>query len=149
MDKIVFNIQRFADGKNVENSQSNVVLTGTPYADTIKNNASYVTISAGSDNDSVFSIGDNVLIDGGAGKNTLEGIGSNLTINGGNDNDTIFNITRGYNVSVNGNGGNDYIAISHSGRIVNGQSVKDPNTNITLNGGAIPFATITTISFIW
>ncbi len=119
-----------ATGKNLTNYDSDVLLTGSAYADTVYNGGDNVTISAGKGNDEIFNLsadfskgGDSLKIDGGAGNDSINNKESNVLINGGKGNDTIDNerqiikhseeqeyetITSD-NVTIDGGTGNDHI----------------------------------------
>lgn len=116
-------------GLNADGTVSNTIISGTSYADSIKNTGNKVTINANADNDTINNVGSSVRIDAGNGndrvynnstgvfingnedddyiENGYYGIASDTTIDGGTGNDTIWNGET--KVSINGNDGNDSI----------------------------------------
>ena len=117
------------DGVTISNSNSNTIINGTSYDDSIYNYygdsvsidagagddsidnyySQNVTINAGADNDYIYNSGSglNVKIDAGAGNDSIFNIGDNVTINAGAGNDSIFNY--GKNVTINAGAGNDTV----------------------------------------
>ena len=116
-------------GLTADSTVSNTIISGTSYADSIKNTGNKVTINANADNDTINNVGSSVRIDAGNGndrvynnstgvfingnedddyiENGYYGIASDTTIDGGTGNDTIWNGET--KVSINGNDGNDSI----------------------------------------
>ena len=132
-------------GLTANGTVSNTIISGTSYADSIKNTGNKVTINANADNDTINNAGSSVRIDAGAGsdrvynnstdstgvfingnadddyiENGYYGIASDATIDGGTGNDTIWNGES--RVSINGNAGND--------------SVYSYAPEVTISGGA-------------
>lgn len=60
-----------ATGKNLTNYDSDVLLTGTAYADAIDNSGDNVSINAGAGNDYIYNNGYNTTILGGKGNDTI------------------------------------------------------------------------------
>lgn len=107
------------------NYHDTVTMRGSAKSDTITNSGSYVSITAGTGNDTIKTYSDMVTVDGGgssdyilnegeyvsilggAGKDTIENIGANMTINGGEGSDSIQN--QGAYSKVYGGIGNDII----------------------------------------
>ena len=108
MNKLIFDLQRFAD---ISNAANDTVITGTANADSITNTGDYVTIDAGDGDDTIYSEGYDVSINGGAGDDNIDNwySSNNVTINGGNGNDTIYNVGSSSTVKINGDDGDDYI----------------------------------------
>ena len=127
-------------GKNFYNTTSNTSITGTSYADTIKNNlAGGVTINAGAGNDSIYNYANKVTVNGGNGNDSLTGGYSNSKINGDNDNDLI-NLTGSYWWNtIDGGAGNDTIITGGSAHSVNGGAGADKislsGDKLTVSGG--------------
>lgn len=114
---------------NINNTKSNSLVSGTAYADTIKNTANgativayagndsvnnssdYVSIDGGDDNDKIYNTGANVTISGGENKDTVDNRGDFSIINTGAGEDSVYN--RGNNVTINT--GDDKDKISNSG----------------------------------
>ena len=89
MRDFIFKLQRFA---SIFNHSNNTLLTGTADADQIYNHGlDYVTINAGSGNDSVTGHGDFVEIDMGYGDDSVDFYGVNVTVEGGTGDDSITN----------------------------------------------------------
>lgn len=129
-------------GLTADSTVSNTIISGTSYADSIKNTGNKVTINANADNDTINNVGSSVRIDAGNGndrvynnstgvfingnedddyiENGYYGIASDTTIDGGTGNDTIWNGET--KVSINGNDGND--------------SVYSYAPEVTISGGA-------------
>ena len=105
--------------KNITNTASNTLISGTSGNDFFENRGSRVTISAGKGNDSVLNDGAaSVSIDAGAGDDSItcwwdngQG-GSFVTITGGAGNDTINSY--GFNTTITGGKGDDYIFLGNS-----------------------------------
>ena len=84
------------------------MISGTDYADTIRNSGSNVTIAGSADIDSIYSTnGHYVSINGGSGDDNLTLISNNSTVFGGDGNDTI-NVT-GIMNTINSGSGDDSI----------------------------------------
>ena len=118
---------------NLNNTQSNMIVTGTNLADTISNTGSNVIINALAGNDNIMNYdGSNISISGGAGSENI-GIGANrndissgknITVNGGADNDFItsgndrgvlYEYTNGDGIDfINGFNSNDTLQINDS-----------------------------------
>ncbi len=115
---------------NISNSNSNTIISGTSYADSIYNNGSNVTISTGAGNDTISNYDDsqvymngetgadyfythtntsNVTINGGAGNDSIYSDGINIKIDSGSDNDYIQLYNKSQNVTINSGTGNDTI----------------------------------------
>lgn len=144
-------------GKYIYNTNSNTVISGTAYNDTIYNNdGDYSLINTGSGNDSIYGITNNVVtvragngndtvsggfwtskIDGGAGADYLS-VGGGVfnsstfsnTITGGSGNDTISAYGGKY---INGGTGNDIIKIL--GEYADSASLLGGAGKDTINGG--------------
>lgn len=111
-------------GKNIDNSTSNKKLTGTKYADTIKNHANYVTMVGGNGNDSIHNWGGHVSVSAGAGKDFIAtSTGKDVTVDCGEGNDTVHNWSEG--AVIRGGAGND--------EVMNGSNVQADYS--TVDGG--------------
>ena len=120
------------EGKNITNTKSKTLVTGSAYADTLYNNATKVTIDAlggndsisnrssgasinggtGNDtiyNDSIYGDGSRVTIIGGTGKDSISNYAGNVIIYGNEDSDEIYNGTGGNSVTIDGGDGSDEI----------------------------------------
>ena len=145
---------------NINNSQSNTIISGSLSNDSIINGGDNVTINALDGNDYIEnSGGNNSTLNGGAGKDTIYNWGGStvsviggdgndfirsdgnfVTIDGGADNDTIENIN-GSNISIVGGTGADSILNNHgnSVKVYGGEGADFLNNyggeNVTLDGG--------------
>ena len=105
-------------GKTITNYNKNSLLSGTAYADTIRNYAGGATILGGAGNDfidnstsSSYTINNSygyVTIDGGAGNDTIGNLDPYVSINGGAGNDRI-SLSSYSGITVRGGTGNDTI----------------------------------------
>ncbi len=116
----------------------NVTVLGRDGNDTIDNTGDFVSIDAGSGNDSIyshgFSTGDNPTIYGGSGNDYIEARGDNAFVDGGDGKDTIEIAGIGReNATVYGGKGNDSIYNFISGSMFD---CGDGDDTITNNGGA-------------
>ncbi|MBR5913761.1 MAG: calcium-binding protein [Selenomonadaceae bacterium] len=103
-----------SSGKNISNSKASTLVTGTAYADTIKNTAAQVTIQGGDGKDKI----------------SLSSAAKNNVIIGGAGNDSIYSsVTSGVLYSYAKGDGNDYIK---------GWTAKD---TLTITGGAYKTST--------
>ena len=91
MSEMIFDLQRF---ETINNSNSNSLVSGTSYSDSINNGyidssdtwhsaGTNVTIDAGAGNDSIWNSGDYAMVNVGAGNDYVINISSNVTTNGG------------------------------------------------------------------
>ena len=125
--KKFFNLQRFAA---ISNTDSNVVITGVDYYDSVSNSGDYVRIYLGNGDDTIDNYGDFVTMSGGEGNNYIYnyvGEDSRIMTGGGDDfienyagdyasistgsgNDTVWN-TYSANVTISTGDGNDSVRI--------------------------------------
>ena len=94
------------------NELDNELVNGSSSADTIENYGQYVSVKAGSGNDSIvnYNNGENSFIDGEAGNDTIEALDNDyVTVNGGAGADQINGVY--YNSSINGGAGNDIVEV--------------------------------------
>lgn len=127
-------------GTLISNSSSNVVLTGTNYADTISNSyGSNVTVNAGRGNDTIYSWADKVTVNGGDGKDSLTGGYSNSKINGDGGNDLISLTGSYWRNTIGGGAGKDTITAAGDEHSVNGGAGADrislSGDKLTVSGG--------------
>ena len=132
-------------GKNITNTKSKTLVTGSAYADTLYNNATKVTIDALGGNDSISNRNSGASINGGAGKDTIYndsiyGDGSRVTIIGGSGKDSISNYAG--NVIIYGNADSDEIYNGTGGNSVtidggdSSDEIDSRGTNVSIKGGA-------------
>lgn len=144
-------------GKNISDSKSNTLITGTAYADTIYSTGSKVTINAlggkdsihnrganasinaGADDDKIYNAGTNVKIVGYTGNDDIDNRGATVTIDAGADDDKIYNT--GKKVTILGGDGLDTIRNYGSNVSIHGGAGNDRIYNyassaVTLQGGA-------------
>ena len=123
-------------GRNISNSDGNIVLNGNAGNDTISNSARNVTINGNDGNDTIRNTAQNVNISSGAGKDSINNSGSSTTLEGDAGNDLITN-SGGY-VSINGGAGDDTIDNSgDNAKIVGGagvDSIYNTGNNATISG---------------
>ena len=98
----------------ISNSDSNTVLIGTSYGDTIYNSGQYVTINTGDGNDSINSNNGAysnafVTINAGAGNDTIVGRYGDSSISGGAGDDKISMGGDVDRATINGGTGNDIV----------------------------------------
>ena len=125
----------------ISNSNSNTLITGTSYADSIYNNGNNVTINTGAGNDSVFNDGNYVYMNGEDGADYLYNNTntSNITINGGAGNDSIY--SNGINVKIDAGADNDYVRLYASSKNV---TVNSGTGNDIIDGGGMNNSKINT-----
>ncbi len=99
---------------NINNGDSNKLITATKADDTIINTGDKATISALAGNDSINNNASNVLIDARSGRDKIYNTGKSTTISGGDGYDTISNNAQ--NSFIDGGSGNDSI-FSHGTRV--------------------------------
>ena len=109
-------VQTQVGGRYISNSDSNTVINGTSYADTIYNSANTVKayLGAGDDSISQNGRGDYITVDGGTGNDTIRGRYWYSSISGGAGNDVI-DISSGDvdRATINGGTGNDTIYLDN------------------------------------
>ncbi|MBR4152243.1 MAG: hypothetical protein IKT98_04735 [Selenomonadaceae bacterium] len=147
MNKINFDLQRFSvygtDYKETLNANAN---NSYVYAyggdDYIYNSKySYVTINAGTGNDSVYStsLTSNSIIDAGAGSDSINNWGSKASILGGAGNDSIYNSSLASNSTIDAGFDNDVVRnISDGSKIfgnVGNDSLVNWGNKSTISGG--------------
>ena len=97
-----------------------------------------VTISGGSDADTITNSGSNVSIYGGKGNDTIKNYSDTVTVNGGKGNDTIYNDSS--TVKIYGGKGQDDIDNEGAGVTISGgsgnDSISNVNANVSINGGS-------------
>ena len=98
-------------GATINNTLASKFLTGTSYADSIKNTGSKVTISTATGNDTINNnLGHDTSVNAGAGNDSIYNYSDRTTILGGDGNDTLTNIT--WKSYINSGAGNDRISLS-------------------------------------
>ena len=135
----------------INNTNSNTLLSGTSGDDTIKNGGwwyengvwtdhyggSNVTINSGAGDDSAENYGSEVTINSGAGNDEVVNWNSLVTINTGEGNDSVYN--SGDSVIINTGEGNDSVDnVSDKVTINTGagnDSVDNSNDSVTINTG--------------
>ena len=126
----------------ITNYNKNSLISGSAYADTIKNYAGGVTIQGKGSNDSIFNSTDSsytinggygyVTIDGGDGNDTIYSFDPRVSINGGAGADRI-SLGSWQGITVKGGAGNDTVntATSRTSGIVYQFNYGDGNDSIT------------------
>ena len=131
--------------KNITNTKSETLITGSANADTLYNSGSKVTIDALGGNDSISNRSSGASINGGAGNDTIYndsiyGDGSRVTIIGGTGKDSISNYAG--NVIIYGNADSDEIYNGTGGNSVtidggdSSDEIDSRGTNVSIKGGA-------------
>ncbi|MBR3497568.1 MAG: hypothetical protein IKO05_01080 [Selenomonadaceae bacterium] len=92
-----------------DNDKSNVKITGSLEADSIKNSGDNVIINALDGKDTINNSGNSVTILGGDAKDTVKNSGENVSVNGGTSGDSIRNEAAGINSTLDGDWGDDTI----------------------------------------
>ena len=126
-----------AVGINITNGNSNSVISGTAYADTVNNYGAKSTINVGGDDDMVrnYSVASGTAINAGAGDDYLLNFADSVTINAGDGNDTINNSNSGYLDGGNFSSGDVANRVFISGG--NGEdNIENSGSNVTISGGA-------------
>ena len=123
-----------------EHDESNILITGTDEADSIKSTGSNVTINAGEGKDTVSNSGASVTIDAGYGVDSVNNSGANVSISGGDSGDYIGNTSLGTYSTLNGDAGADTISnaaqyVTISGGVDN-DSIKNSGANASIDAGA-------------
>lgn len=129
-------------GTLISNANSNTILNGTDYADTIKNNGgSTVKVIAGSGNDSIYNNGGtNITLLGGDGADTInDAFAETISIDGGTGDDSIYG-NNNY-ATITGGIGADKIIGNHWRSKISGDADNDLISLTTywyntLDGGA-------------
>ena len=111
---IVGGIYTVLGGLTVSNSNNNTVITGTSYADSIKNFANNVTVNGGANNDTIYTSGDKNIVNGDAGNDHIYvwSEGTNITVDAGAGNDLVHVYANAKNHFVTAGAGNDTIEMS-------------------------------------
>ncbi len=134
------NIANNPKGTLISNSNSNVSLKGTNYADTVNNNGSLVTISTAKGNDSIYNWADKVTVYAGDGKDTLRGGYSNSKLFGEGGNDLISLTGAYWRNTLSGGADDDIIFAEGNEHSVDGGAGSDKITltgdKLTVKGGA-------------
>ena len=130
-------------GKNIRNSTTNTLISGSTYADTLTNYGGGVTIRGGAGNDYIYSstlytVNSSygyVTIDAGEGNDTIYSNDPHVSINAGAGDDSIYSYWNATSITINGGEGADTIT---SSGLINGGAGNDnitANYNATVNGG--------------
>ena len=137
-------------GVKLNNRKNSRFVTGTEYADTIKNTGTKITLFGYEDNDSITNTGSSVTVYGNEGNDTINSSGSNLFIDGGEDNDRISLSGSGTKNTISAGVGNDSIFSSNTSGVmylyakgdgndyIKGWTAKD---TLTITGGAFKTST--------
>ena len=92
---------------NIDREESNVLITGTQEADSIKSTGANVTINAGDGRDTVTNYGNSAIIDTGDSRDDITNYGERTSINAGTSGDSINN--SGQYSTLLGDAGDDTI----------------------------------------
>ena len=128
---------------SIRNEASNVTIISGNGDDTIRmfwyNSGSNVSVDSGIGNDKIFNYKSNgVTINGNDGDDYIENFGGNIIINGGNGNDRIYDFNGyGDNVTINGGNGDDRIDFSSNNSSAYGGSGNDTIWNFGGNHAVI------------
>ncbi len=92
---------------DIYQSESNTLISGTLYNDSITSSGSNVTIDANEGNDFIDNYGENSSINAGDGNDSINNAGSLVTMEGGSGFDSLYN--NGWRATIDGGTGNDTI----------------------------------------
>ena len=122
----------------IDNYNSDTVVTGTATRDSIYNSGENVTVNAGAGNDTIRNYSASAVINGQDDNDYISNDYSNVTISGGAGNDSIEN--RGDNALINGDADNDSISNNSNHVSISGgegnDSIQNSGVNVTATGGA-------------
>ncbi|MBR1730031.1 MAG: hypothetical protein IJ728_10970 [Selenomonadaceae bacterium] len=117
------------------NSNSNSIITGSSYSDSIINNGNRVTIYGNGENDTIrnesTTSGNNVKMILGSGNDTINNLGHHVTINGDAGNDSVWNYAYGDVNSLSASASYSVIDLGDGNDYINNSG----GTNVTLIGG--------------
>ena len=126
-------------GKNISNSTSNTLITGSAYDDTVYNSGANVTVSVGAGDDRVENSGSKVTVLGGAGTDTIYNghIDYSSIVMPNGDTVTVHS-TGGTNLYVDGGDNADFIenGIYEYNSSTKTYSRSTKTANVTIHGGA-------------
>ena len=123
MSEKFFDLQRFAE---INNYDSDTLVSGTSSKDTIYNYADNATINGGAGDDSIENYGEDVIISGDAGNDTIStpDLMSNVTVRGNAGNDVV-NGSYMYSLLDGGADGDGIVVIGGIGNTIIGGEGND------------------------